>query len=77
MHGLYVQYILVIALCQVQHDIIYKFLIFSNYFRKSLGDWNNSKIWETGEIFVDIARGYWAMASSLLACKDTQEMRCK
>ena len=36
---------------------IYEFLIFSDLFRESLGELNNTKIWERSYIFVNIARG--------------------
>ena len=38
-------------------EIFSKFLIFCNLFHEPLGEWNNSKIWETRKIFANIARG--------------------
>ena len=38
-------------------EIFSEFLIFCNLFHEPLGEWNNSKIWETRKIFANIARG--------------------
>ena len=38
-------------------EIFSEFLIFCNLFQEPLGEWNNSKIWETRKIFANIARG--------------------
>ena len=38
-------------------EIFSKFIIFCNLFHEPLGEWNNSKIWETRKIFANIARG--------------------
>ena len=34
------------------------FVIFYDLFHQRLGEWNNSKKWETSEIFLNIAQGY-------------------
>ena len=38
-------------------EIFSEFFIFCNLFHESLGELNNSKIWETRKIFANIARG--------------------
>ena len=38
-------------------EIFSEFLIFYNLFHESLGEWNNSKIWEMRKIFANIAQG--------------------
>ena len=38
-------------------EIFSEFFIFCNLFHEPLGEWNNSKIWETRKIFANIARG--------------------
>lgn len=50
-------------------QIFYKFFIFCDLLHKPSGQWNNCKIWQPSKIFVNIARGYFAITSSSLAHK--------
>ena len=51
----------VVAIYHIVPSAIWKifseFVIFCNLFRDILGEWNNSKNWETSKIFANIARG--------------------
>ena len=46
-----------------------KHLTSFSYFVTYLGEWNNSKVWESSKAFVSIARGYCAIANLSLALK--------
>ena len=47
----------VVALCVVQYGKYnFEFLIFCTLIREPLGDWNNTKIWETKKIFANMAQ---------------------
>ena len=49
-------------------EIFSEFLIFCNLFHEPLGEWNNSKIWETRKIFANIVQGSAITTLSLNAC---------
>ena len=54
-----------------------EFLTICDFFQEVLGAWNNSEIWETSKIFVNITRSYCAMTSLWLTCQNIKRMRWK